>query len=171
MFTARGLGVEGALGWTSPGDWVSIDGNATYQDIRNASSEGTFAPFEGDRIPNIPYLFANGITRIQVKDLGSRNDLFTVVWYLRYVHNFFRSWESAGIRDFKQVIPSQLLNSIAVTYVLRAERAAFSFTGQVENIGDAQAFDFFGVQRPGRAFYFKLSADFLTPADRKVSRE
>lgn len=163
VFGARSVGIEAAAGWTSRGEWISLDGNVTYQSVRNTSSEGTFGEFEGDRIPNQPYLFANGTTRFQVKEIGERNDVFTIVWYLRYVQGFFRTWESAGITQFKQTVDPQLLNTVAVTYILRARRAAFSFTGQVENIGDVQAFDFFGVQRPGRAYFFKLTADFFTP--------
>src|SRR5690606_30261927 len=36
------LGAEGSFGWVAPGEWASLTANATVQDIRNASSEGTF---------------------------------------------------------------------------------------------------------------------------------
>ena len=80
VFGARSVGIEAAAGWTSLGEWVSLDGNVTYQSVRNSSSDGAFGAFEGDRIPNQPYLFANGITRLQVKEIGERNDVFTIVW-------------------------------------------------------------------------------------------
>jgi len=171
VFGARSLGVEGSAGWTMKDEWLSIDANATYQSVRNTSSDGTFGEFEGDRIPNQPYLFANGITRFQAKEIGSRNDVFSIVWYLRYTHSFFRTWESAGIREFKQVVPSQLLNTLAATYILRARRTSISFTAQVENIGDQPAFDFFGVQRPGRWFGFVITADLYTPTEETVANE
>lgn len=34
-----------------------------------------------------------------------------------------------------------------------------SFTGEVQNLADSKAFDFVGVQRPGRATYFKITAE------------
>lgn len=171
VFGARSVGIEGSAGWTMKDEWLSIDANATYQSVRNTSSEGTFGEFAGDRIPNQPYLFANGITRFQAQEIGSRNDVFTVVWYLRYTKGFFRTWESAGIRQFKATVPSQVLNTVAVTYVLRARKTSISFTAQAENIGDAQAFDFFGVQRPGRWFGFVVTVDMFTPTEESVSND
>jgi len=160
VFGARSLGVEGALGWTSPGEYVALDGNVTYLDFRNTSSEGTFGDFEGDRIPNRPYLFANASARFQLREVAAANDELALTWNTRYVHEFFRGWESVGLREFKQVVPSQLLHSLALTYLVRGDPVALSFTGEVQNITDQPAFDFFGVQRPGRAFYFKTTAEF-----------
>lgn len=54
VLSARSMGVEGALGWTSPGEYLWLDGNVTYQDFRNTSEEGTFGDFAGDRIPTAP---------------------------------------------------------------------------------------------------------------------
>ncbi len=160
VFGARSLGVEGALGWTSPGEYVSLDGNVTYLDFRNTSSEGTFGDFEGDRIPNRPYLFANGAARAQLRDIAADSDELALAWNTRYVHEFFRGWESVGLREFKQTVPSQLVHSLALTYLVYSDPAALSFTAEVQNITDQPAFDFFGVQRPGRAFYFKTTAEF-----------
>ena len=60
VLSARSQGIEGSLGWTSPQRTFALDGNATYQSLRNTSDEGTFAPYEGDRLPNRPYFFVNG---------------------------------------------------------------------------------------------------------------
>ena len=46
-------------GWVAPGEWASLEGSVTVQDIRNASSDGTFGEFEGDRIPNRPWLLGS----------------------------------------------------------------------------------------------------------------
>jgi vitamin B12 transporter len=160
VFGARSLGVEGALGWTSPGEYVALDGNLTYVDFRNTSSEGTFGDFEGDRIPNRPYLFSNASARLQLRNVSAANDEVALTWNTRYVHAFFRGWESVGLREFKQVVPSQLLHSLALTYLVKGDPLALSFTGEAQNLTDQPAFDFFGVQRPGRAFYFKTTAEF-----------
>ncbi|MEM7160749.1 MAG: ligand-gated channel protein, partial [Myxococcota bacterium] len=160
VFGARSAGVEGALGWTSPGEYFSIDGNVTYLDFRNSSSEGTFGDFEGDRIPNRPYLFANGRARAQLRAVAADRDELSLEWNTRYVHGFFRGWESVGLTEFKQTIPAQLLHSLALTYLVRGPGVAMSFTGELQNLTDAAAFDFFGVQRPGRAFYFKTALEF-----------
>lgn len=71
---ARSLGAEGALGWSAPKDYLALDGNLTYFDLRNTSSEGIFGDFQGDRIPNRPYLFANGSARFQVRSVAAIGD-------------------------------------------------------------------------------------------------
>lgn len=160
VFRARSMGVETGVGWTSPGDYVVLDGNVTYQDFRNASREGTFGDFEGDRIPNRPYLFAHGAARLQFRGIAAERDELAVQWNTRYVHEFFRGWQSVGLVQFKQVVDAQLLHSLALSYLVRGERLAVSFTGEVQNLTDRVAFDFFGVQRPGRALYFKSTLSF-----------
>jgi hypothetical protein len=88
------------------------------------------------------------------------SDELAFVWTTRYVHEFFRGWESVGRRDRKPMVPSQLLHGLALVYLVRGNPTTLSFTGEVQNLTDADAFDFFGVQRPGRAFYFKTTAEF-----------
>jgi TonB family protein len=159
VFSARALGAEASAGWTSPGEYLALDGNFTYQDFRNTKDEGTFAAFEGDRIPNRPYLFANGSARLLFRRIATARDEISFVWNTRYVHEFYRGWESVGDRAFKQVIPAQLLHSVALTYTTRGDGLTVSFTGEAQNLTDQRAFDFYGVQRPGRAFYFKSTLE------------
>lgn len=160
VYGARSLGIEATAGWTSPRDYVALDGNVTYQSFRNTSSEGTFGANEGDRIPNRPYLFANGAARLQFSRVASRHDQISLAWHTRYVHAFFRGWESLGLREFKAVVDAQLLHSIAVTYRTRGGPVQLSFTAELLNLTDAKAYDFFGVQRPGRSTNFNLTAEF-----------
>jgi vitamin B12 transporter len=159
VYSARSLGVEAAAGWTSPRDYVTLDSNVTYVDLRNTSTEGTFADFEGDRVPNRPYLFSNASARFALDAVAVSDDTLSLTWYTRYVHEFYRGWESVGLREYKQVVPSQFLHSVALTYLVDGEPAVLGFTAELENLTDTKAYDFFGVQRPGRAFYFKVTAE------------
>lgn len=160
VFSARSMGVEGALGWTSPGEYLWLDGNVTYQDFRNTSEEGTFGDFAGDRIPNRPYLFANGTARLQFGGVVAPRDELSFTWNTRYVHEYFRGWESVGLREFKQVIAAQLVHGVGLGYLVRGDGTSLSTTLEVQNLTDELVFDFFGVQRPGRAFYMKTTAEF-----------
>lgn len=136
VFGARSVGGEAAAGWTSPKEYVALDGNVTYSDFRNTSSEGTYGEFEGDRIPNRPYLFANASTRLQLRAVAAPNDGIALTWHTRYVHQFFRSWESMGRLDSKQSVPSQFLHSLVLSYVVRGDPMALSFTGEIQNLTD-----------------------------------
>lgn len=152
---ARSLGVEGALGWTSPREYVSLDGNVTYVDFRNTAKEGPDADYAGDRIPNRPYFFATGSARLQLSDFALARDELSLTWTSRYVHSYLRGWESIGTG--KSLVPEQLLHSLAMTYFYQGDAFDLSFSSEIQNLTDAEAYDYFGVPKPGRAFYFKMT--------------
>jgi vitamin B12 transporter len=160
VFGARITGIEASTAWSSAGEHVELGGNVTYLDMRNTSRRGTFGEFEGDRIPNRPYFSANANLRGRLREVAARGDDLSAVWYSRYVHDFFRTWEGFGRPDLKATIASQLTHTAAVTYLVEGDPLELSFTGEVQNVTDAKVFDFFGIQRPGRAFYFKTTAEF-----------
>ncbi|MEO0460574.1 MAG: TonB-dependent siderophore myxochelin receptor MxcH [Myxococcota bacterium] len=160
LSSARSLGVEGVVEWTLPGDWLTVGGNGTYLDLRNTSDEGQFAEFEGDRVPNLPYLLANAFARTQVEEVFSEDDSVALDWNSRYVGEFFRNWESVGAREFKETVDTQFFHTAALIYSTRLGPADMSFTGEMQNITNERLFDFFGAQRPGRAFFIKTTGQF-----------
>jgi outer membrane receptor protein involved in Fe transport len=159
VYTTRAQGLEASAGWTSPGKYLALDGNVTWQSVRNASDQGTFRDFKGDRIPNRPWLFVNASARVQKEGLSGPQDELSLGYYLRYINSFFRGWESLGLRAFKQTVPSQTTHALALTYVARGLLTQ-TWSADVENLTDAKTFDFFGAQRPGRAFYVKFTAEY-----------
>jgi vitamin B12 transporter len=136
---------------------LSLDGAITFQDVRNASAEGTFADFAGDRIPNRPWLLASWGARLRIANLPRLSDVLEPFYAGRYVHPFFRGWESQGLRAFKQVVDAQLTHDVGVTYSMGGQFGRVSATLEIQNATNAAVFDFFGVQRPGRAFFFKIT--------------
>lgn len=159
VYRATSRGVEGNAGWASPGDYLELDGSVTYIDLRNESSEGAFGRFEGDRVPNRPYLFASTTTRAMLRELFADHDELALTWYMRYTHDFYRSWESAGKADTKQQISAQWFHALVLGYLTKLDKLELSGTLEAHNIADAELFDNFGIQRPGRAYYFKLTAE------------
>ena len=160
LMSAECLGVLGSLVWTSPRELVELGANATWQDFRNTSEQGSFADVRGDRVPNQPHLFANAHARLQGRALLHSGDALSLQWTTRYVHEFFRGWESLGRRDSKQIIPSQLTHSVGVTYVSRHEHASLAATVEVQNLTGALVYDYFGVQRAGRSVFGKLTVQW-----------
>jgi hypothetical protein len=75
------------------------------------------------------------------------------------VHGFYRGWESQGLRQFKQSVDDQVTHSAGVSFNLDHYPYRSSATFEADNLTDAKVFDNFGVQRPGRAFYFKLTGN------------
>jgi vitamin B12 transporter len=159
VYAANSLGAEVMLGWTAPGDWLALDLTTTYTDLRNASDQGTFGDFEGDRIPSRPWLSGNGSVTFTRKKLAVARDTLTASWNSGFVYKYFRGWESQGLREYKQVVPSQLLHAAVLTYLLEGV-VDMSFSVELANLTDERAYDFFGVQKPGRSLSFKTTLQY-----------
>jgi vitamin B12 transporter len=160
VYGARSLGLENALSWSSPSGFVSLDGTFTWQDFRNTSSDGEYGDTEGDRVPNRPYLFGSWGARLRFDDIIVKTDSIEPFYVGRYVHGFFLSWESLGLRESKLSVPDQVTHDIGVSWTFENEVARTSATLEVQNVTDARVYDNLGVQRPGRAFYAKLTVNF-----------
>ena len=74
------------------------------------------------------------------------------------MHEFYRGWESQGLPEFKQVVDAQVVHSAGITWSLSEAWGRVTTSAEVDNVTSAKAFDNFGVERPGRAFYLKLAA-------------
>ncbi|HEX5659433.1 MAG TPA: ligand-gated channel protein, partial [Polyangiales bacterium] len=142
---------------TSPGDYLALDGNLSYVDLRNTSDKGTFGRYEGDRVPNRPYLFANSSARGMVHSLLRRGDELSLTWYLRWVHEFWRYWSRDGNPSTKLAIPKQTTHALVLMYSTMFERWGLDASLECQNVADARVYDNFGVQRPGRSFWLKLT--------------
>lgn len=160
VYGARAIGLENALSWSAPSGIVSLDGTFTWQDFRNTSSTGAYASTDGDRVPNRPYMFGSWAARLRFDDVVVDTDSIEPFYVGRYVHGFFVSWESLGLRESKLSVPDQVTHDIGVSWTFENEVARTTATLEVQNVTDARVYDNFGVQRPGRAFYAKLTATF-----------
>jgi vitamin B12 transporter len=160
VYGARSLGLESALSWSAPAGIVNVDGTFTWQDFRNTSSEGEFGDVKGDRVPNRPYMFGSWGARLRFDDIIVKLDSIEPFYVGRYVHSFFLSWESLGRTETKLGVPDQVTHDIGVTWNFENDVARTSATLEVQNVTDARVYDNLGVQRPGRAFFAKVTASF-----------
>jgi vitamin B12 transporter len=159
VYQARAMGIEGAFEWVTPYRPLAFDGSATWLEHRNRSTQGTFAEFDGDRIPNRPWLNASFGARLRLQGLFDSRDELEPFYTARYVHEYYRGWESVGIKEFKQVIAAQLTHGAGITYSLRRSAASVWLTLEVQNFTDALAFDFYGQERPGRSYFMKVTGE------------
>jgi vitamin B12 transporter len=159
VVAARALGVDASASWSSPGDHVRVDGSAALLDFRNTSSSGVFASYQGDRIPNLPYLHAAATAGAQLRRLLRPGDTASASWTTRYVHGHFLTWESLGARETKPRTPSQLVHTAAVTYQVAEAQGTAAMSLEIQNVSDERVYDLFGVQRPGRALFLKLTVE------------
>ncbi|MEM0940239.1 MAG: ligand-gated channel protein, partial [Bacteroidota bacterium] len=160
VWSATSQGIELSGRWKDLIKGLTVSANTTYQEYLNTSETGPFESFEGDRIPNTPYFFANGMAQYQLQNVLQKKDDLTIFWNTRYVNSFFVGWESAGLQQFKAEVPNQTIHTAGLTHRMNIQNIQNALTLEVQNLTNAKVFDLFGVQRPGRAFFIKSTIQF-----------
>jgi hypothetical protein len=136
------------------GKIFSIGGNLTYQDIRNMerySPDGRELIYYRDRMPNVPYLFGNVDANRNFNNCFGRGNVLSFGYNMRYVHSFFRDWESEG-GDI--TIPKQFSHDLNILYSIRNGR--YNIVVEALNIADEILYDNYSLQKPGRSFSVKF---------------
>ncbi len=113
VYGARSLGVENALSWSAPRRRLSLEGGLTCsiratlrRRARSATSKATVSPIARTS-PRV------GAGRLRFPGFPGADDTLEPFYNGRYVHEFFRGWESQGLREFKQVVDSQMVHASA----------------------------------------------------------
>lgn len=154
---ARSFSADLGLGWSAPGQWLSLSINGSWVDFRNQAKDGPFLRFKGDRMPAQPWLRANALIGLRWFSPFSARDELSFDIRSRYVHPFYRGWESAGSTAFKQQVPRQWVLDADLTYQTYIEHRAVSMSLGVYNILDSQAFDYVGAALVSRSVQSKFS--------------
>lgn len=152
-----------------------IGANVTYQDIRRIGiQESMFKNLEGSRVPNVPFFFGNFWMSSYFSNVLHDKDRLELNWNGNYTHRFFlqaipKNQEPGLFEKVKNlqtslIIPrddrlGQWTNNVGVYYHFAKPKLTLS--GECRNIGDVKLYDNFSVQKPGRAFYFKLLYQFF----------
>ena len=145
-------------------NWLSVGTTITYQNLKNLQKYET-DPSTGqkftsvsivylDQMPNIPYLYGNGDVSVSLKDVGYKGNSLTIGYNLLYVHAFWLYWPSQGTAGDKKVIPQQFNHDLNFVYSLKQGR--YNIGLEAKNLTNANLFDNFSLQKPGRAFYLNL---------------
>ena len=142
-------------------NWFTAGTTVSYQFLRNLQqyepgSTGV-SPLYRDQMPNIPYLFGNADVSVMLKDLGRKGNNLSIGYNLLYVHAFWLYWPSLGGRDAsdeKKVVPQQLSHDVTVVYSVGKGR--YNIGLEAKNLGNADLYDNFSLQKPGRSFYLNL---------------
>ncbi|MCJ8320679.1 MAG: TonB-dependent receptor plug domain-containing protein [Colwellia sp.] len=136
-------------------DNYALQLNGTYQELINKSlfdAEGTVDLNYGERMPNEPYLFANA--RLSANYDVGQNAQVNLFWTSAFVEQFYLNWESAGNTEDKLVIPQSITHDIDIEYSFAD--GSYNVSLSARNIFNAEVFDNFNIEKPGRAFYLKF---------------
>lgn len=132
--------------------FISING--TYQHLLNKTRYDENEKINHtylDRLPNIPYLFANANLRYQFNDIFHESDKVSLNWYTRYVHEYYLNWPAHGSEKFN--IPRQMTHSFEANYSFNSR---YNLTLGASNLFNSKVYDNFRVQKPGRITYLKI---------------
>ena len=72
----------------------------------------------------------------------------------------YGGWESAGLGGSKLEVPSQTVHALGVSHASTGRATTLTNSFEIQNLTDAKVFDFYGAQRPGRSFHWKISLEY-----------
>ena len=144
------------------GRWVSIGANFSQMDVRDNMKTmiGTTMPNIGyrQRMPNLPYLFADGDVTFTWYDLFGKGNVLTISYDNQYLHEFSFYSSVIGLNKGEYMVPSQFSHNLAVAYSFAKGRYNVSF--ECRNFTNEKLYDNFSLQKAGRAFYGKFRICF-----------
>lgn len=106
------------------------------------------------QIKNEPSFKFNGQFSYFIDNLFLKKSRSSIYYNISYVNGFYRHWSNVGTKN-QDYIPLQYPMDVGFTYAFPKNKLVLSF--DAKNILDQQLFDNFGLQKPGRAFYAKIT--------------
>lgn len=143
--------------------WLTVGGNVTYTDVRDNMkiAIGTTSMPNlgyGDRMPNIPYLFADADVMFTWRDCITRGDALSITYDNQYLRGFYYYSSRIGTNKSEYMVPDQFSHNISLGYSLCNGRYNISF--ECRNFTNERLYDNFSLQKAGRAYYAKLRVSF-----------
>ena len=143
--------------------WLSVGGNISYMDVRDNMkiAIGTTSMPNlgyGDRMPNIPYLFADSDITFTWNDCISEGDALSLTYDNQYLHNFYYYSSRIGTNKSDYMVPTQFSHNISLGYSLKGGK--YNISVECRNFTNEALYDNFSLQKAGRAFYAKFRVAF-----------
>lgn len=153
VFT-RGIDAEFIYNWNNKFDFRF---NVSKFDVlfnTEFDAKGDRYNFYRMQIRNEPSFKFNGQAAYFFNDLLQRDSKTSLFANLSYVNGFYRNWANVGSRN-QDYITEQYPLDVGITHTFPKNRWVLSL--DAKNILDQQIFDNFGLQKPGRAIYAKMT--------------
>ena len=142
--------------------WVSVGGNFTQMNVRDnmpTAQGSTVANLSyRERMPNLPYMFADSDVNFYWHGLGRKGNVLTVTYDNQYTHSFTYYSANIGSRNDDYMVPDQFAHNLTVSYGIGNGR--YNLSLECRNFTDARLYDNFSLQKAGRAFYGKVRIYF-----------
>ncbi len=142
--------------------WLSVGGNFTQMNVRDnmrTAINNTAANVSyRQRMPNLPYMFADTDASFYWPGLGGKDNTLTLTYDNQYTHSFYYYASNLGSNSNDYMVPDQFAHNLAISYGIMGGRYNISF--ECRNLTNASLYDNFSLQKAGRAFYGKVRVYF-----------
>lgn len=142
--------------------WLSLGGNFTQMNVRDnmKTAQGSTATNLSyrERMPNLPYMFADADVNFYWHGLGAPANVLTVTYDNQYTHKFCYYTANIGSNNSDYMVPNQFAHNVTLSYSIKNGRYNFSF--ECRNLTNARLYDNFSLQKAGRGFYGKVRVYF-----------
>ncbi len=143
--------------------WFSLGGtynNINVRDDERYTAENTQqqSATYGQRMPNLPYVFANFDATFTWHGLFAEGNVLTISYDGYYQHEFPLYWERFGDPSTKSRVPEQLSHNLSIGYSIKNGR--YNLSLECRNLTNEKLYDNFSLQKAGRAFYGKFRVYF-----------
>lgn len=142
--------------------WLSLGGNITQMNVRDNMRTAQGSTMENisykERMPNLPYLFADSDVNLYWHGFVCKNNVLTITYDNQYTHSFCYYPANIGTNKNDYMVPEQFAHNLTFTYGINHGRYNVSF--ECRNFTNARLYDNFSLQKAGRAFYGKVRIHF-----------
>ncbi|MDL2141437.1 TonB-dependent receptor plug domain-containing protein [Flavobacterium tructae] len=139
-------------------DLINFEVNGTYQKSlnKNKYKAGTTSPdaLYDAQLPNVPIFYGNADLTFNFKNIRHQDDRLSLNVSANYIDAFYLTWPVLGSLETKKAIPEQFTQNAMVAYSFLNGKYNLAF--ECRNITDIKVYDYFKVQKPGRAFSVKF---------------
>ncbi|GGE99934.1 TonB-dependent receptor [Flavobacterium limi] len=117
-------------------------------------STGKPHTFFGQQVPNEPYFTVNANCQYRFNDVFQKKSVLNAYYTLGYIGEYYIVW---GQPDWS-LTPTQISHDLGASYRFPSGKLVASL--DVKNLLNAELYDNFQIQKPGRGIYFKLNYTF-----------
>lgn len=110
--------------------------------------------FFGQQVPNEPFLTANANIQYRLNNIFQKKSILNLYYNTGYVGEYYVVW---GQPEWS-LTPSQFTHDLGISYGFPSKKLIASI--DAKNIMNAEIYDNFSIQKPGRGIYFKLNYTF-----------
>jgi outer membrane receptor protein involved in Fe transport len=107
--------------------------------------------YYGHQVPNEPFFTMNLNTQYSFKDLFQKGSVLNAYYTIGFVGEYYIA---RGQSEWAKT-PSQLPQDLGLSYRFPSKKLVASL--DIKNVFNAEVYDNFQIQKPGRGIYFKLN--------------